>query len=253
MKLAQRLTIGGLTLIAAGALLVPNAGATTAPPWGTSWCSGSTWTGQFGINNDDPYVATVTALSVTNGVTLDRSCCRVDHRRIQGQRICRHRPAVEPRFLHRDHHLGLANRCQHRPADADPGRDETGGLRARRDLHDGRDVIKHRSVDHGRKHLNHCDHGRFHHRRNHTATTDISATTAAQTSTTAARATTTASAGSGTGSSPTVLAAVQTVKLPVTGKASGRVSLLAAATIVAGVLLVSISNIGRPAATDKRR
>jgi hypothetical protein len=71
MALAKRLTVGGLTLIAAWALVTPTATATTIPTWSFSQCTtATTWSGLFGINNDEPVAATVTAYSVTGGVTL---------------------------------------------------------------------------------------------------------------------------------------------------------------------------------------
>jgi hypothetical protein len=71
MALAKRLTLGGLTLIAAWAIIAPTATATTIPTWSFSQCTtATTWSGLFGINNDEPLAATVTAYSVTGGVTL---------------------------------------------------------------------------------------------------------------------------------------------------------------------------------------
>jgi hypothetical protein len=72
MALTKRLTLATLIALAISLFSSTMAQATTLPIWKRSECaaSGSTWTGFAGINNDNPTPATVTALSVTNGVQL---------------------------------------------------------------------------------------------------------------------------------------------------------------------------------------
>jgi LPXTG-motif cell wall-anchored protein len=71
VETAKRLMIGGfLSLIFV--LFAPAAArANGVSTWTNSWCGpSSTWSGLAGLNNDYPAPATVTGLTVSNGVTL---------------------------------------------------------------------------------------------------------------------------------------------------------------------------------------
>jgi hypothetical protein len=72
MALTKRLTLATLVALAVSLFSSSMAQATSLPIWKRSECTvaGATWTGYAGINNDNPVRATVTALSVTNGVQI---------------------------------------------------------------------------------------------------------------------------------------------------------------------------------------
>jgi hypothetical protein len=72
MALTKRLTVASLAALAISLFSASAATATTLPTWSRAQCAavGPTWNGYPGINNDNPVPATVTALSVTNGVQV---------------------------------------------------------------------------------------------------------------------------------------------------------------------------------------
>jgi hypothetical protein len=72
VALTKRLTVASLAALAISLFSAGAAKATTLPTWSWAQCaaSGPTWNGYPGINNDNPVPATVTALSVTNGVQV---------------------------------------------------------------------------------------------------------------------------------------------------------------------------------------
>ncbi len=72
MALTKRLTVASLAALAISVFSASAAQATTLPTWSWAQCAavGPTWNGYPGINNDNPVTATITALSVTNGVQV---------------------------------------------------------------------------------------------------------------------------------------------------------------------------------------
>lgn len=72
MVLTKRLTVASLAALAISLFSASAAQATTLPTWSWAQCAavGPTWNGYPGINNDNPMSATITALSVTNGVQV---------------------------------------------------------------------------------------------------------------------------------------------------------------------------------------
>jgi hypothetical protein len=72
MALTKRLTLASLAALTISLFSASAAKATTLPTWSWVQCAsvGPTWNGYPGINNDNPTPATVTALSVTNGVQV---------------------------------------------------------------------------------------------------------------------------------------------------------------------------------------
>ncbi len=72
MALTKRLTVASLAALAISLFSATAATATVLPTWSRAQCAavGPTWNGYPGINNDNPVPATVTALSVTNGVQV---------------------------------------------------------------------------------------------------------------------------------------------------------------------------------------
>ncbi len=72
MVLTKRLTAASLAALAISLFSASAAQATTLPTWSWAQCAavGPTWNGYPGINNDNPVSATITALSVTNGVQV---------------------------------------------------------------------------------------------------------------------------------------------------------------------------------------
>jgi hypothetical protein len=72
MALTKRLTLASLAALTISLFSASAAEATTLPTWSWVQCAavGPTWNGYPGINNDNPTPATVTALSVTNGVQV---------------------------------------------------------------------------------------------------------------------------------------------------------------------------------------
>jgi hypothetical protein len=71
METAKRLIIGGFLLLIFVLLSPATARANGVSTWTNSWCGpSSTWSGLAGLNNDYPGPATVTGLTVSNGVTL---------------------------------------------------------------------------------------------------------------------------------------------------------------------------------------
>jgi hypothetical protein len=72
VALTRRRTVASLAVLAISLFSASAAQATTLPTWARAQCAaaGPTWNGYPGINNDNPVPATVTALTVTNGVQL---------------------------------------------------------------------------------------------------------------------------------------------------------------------------------------
>ncbi len=72
MALTKRLTVASVAALAISLFSASAANATVLPTWSWAQCAavGPTWNGYPGINNDNPVPATVTALSVTNGVQV---------------------------------------------------------------------------------------------------------------------------------------------------------------------------------------
>ena len=71
METAKRLIIGGFLLLIFVLLNPAAARANGVSTWTNSWCGpASTWSGLAGLNNDYAGPATVTGLTVSNGVTL---------------------------------------------------------------------------------------------------------------------------------------------------------------------------------------
>ena len=72
MALTKRLTAASLAALVISLFSASAAEATVLPTWSRARCAavGPTWSGYPGINNDNPVPATVTALSVTNGVQV---------------------------------------------------------------------------------------------------------------------------------------------------------------------------------------
>ena len=71
METAKRLIIGGFLLLIFVLLSPAAARANGVSTWTNSWCGpSSTWSGLVGLNNDYPGPATVTGLTVSNGLTL---------------------------------------------------------------------------------------------------------------------------------------------------------------------------------------
>lgn len=72
MALTKRLTLASFVALAISLFSASAAQATVLPTWSWAQCAavGPTWNGYPGINNDNPVSATVTALSVTNGVQV---------------------------------------------------------------------------------------------------------------------------------------------------------------------------------------
>lgn len=71
METAKRLIIGGFLLLIFVLLTPAAARANGVSTWTNSWCGpASTWSGLAGLNNDYSGPATVTGLTVSNGVTL---------------------------------------------------------------------------------------------------------------------------------------------------------------------------------------
>lgn len=68
---AKRVIVGGFLLLSFVVLSPAAARANGVSTWTNNWCGpSSTWSGLAGLNNDYPGPATVTGLTVTNGVTL---------------------------------------------------------------------------------------------------------------------------------------------------------------------------------------
>jgi LPXTG-motif cell wall-anchored protein len=71
VETAKRLIIGGFLLLIFVLLSPAAARANGVSTWTNSWCGpSSTWSGLVGLNNDYPGPATVTGLTVSNGLTL---------------------------------------------------------------------------------------------------------------------------------------------------------------------------------------
>jgi hypothetical protein len=72
MALTKRLTLASLAALTISLFSASAAQATVLQTWSWAQCAavGPTWNGYPGINNDNPTPATVTALSVTNGVQV---------------------------------------------------------------------------------------------------------------------------------------------------------------------------------------
>jgi LPXTG-motif cell wall-anchored protein len=71
VETAKRLIVGGFLLLIFVLLSPAAARANGVSTWTDSWCgSSSTWSGLVGLNNDYPGPATVTGLTVSNGLTL---------------------------------------------------------------------------------------------------------------------------------------------------------------------------------------
>lgn len=71
METAKRLITGGFLLLIVVLLTPAAARANGVSTWTNSWCGpASTWSGLAGLNNDYSGPATVTGLTVSNGVTL---------------------------------------------------------------------------------------------------------------------------------------------------------------------------------------
>jgi hypothetical protein len=71
VETAKRLIIGGFLMLILVLLAPAAARANGVSTWTDSWCGpASTWSGLAGLNNDYPGPATVSALAVSNGVTL---------------------------------------------------------------------------------------------------------------------------------------------------------------------------------------
>jgi hypothetical protein len=71
VETAKRLIVGGFLLLIFVLLSPAAARANGVSTWTNSWCGpSSTWSGLVGLNNDYPGPATVTGLTVSNGVTV---------------------------------------------------------------------------------------------------------------------------------------------------------------------------------------
>jgi LPXTG-motif cell wall-anchored protein len=71
VETAKRLIVGGFLLLIFVLLSPAAARANGVSTWTDSWCGpSSTWSGLVGLNNDYPGPATVTGLTVSNGLTL---------------------------------------------------------------------------------------------------------------------------------------------------------------------------------------
>jgi hypothetical protein len=71
VETAKRLIVGGFLSLIFVLLSPAAARANGVSTWTNSWCGpSSTWSGLAGLNNDYPGPATVTGLTVSNGVTL---------------------------------------------------------------------------------------------------------------------------------------------------------------------------------------
>ncbi len=90
METAKRSIIGGFLLLIFVLLSPAAARANGVSTWTNSWCGpSSTWSGLAGLNNDYPGPATVTGLTVSNGVTLSNMTVgqvigSFDHGNIEG-------------------------------------------------------------------------------------------------------------------------------------------------------------------------
>lgn len=71
MRTRKRLTVGSFLIVFTLGVLSPTAHANEITVWSSSWCGpDSAWTGLAGLNNDNPGPATITGLTVSNGVSL---------------------------------------------------------------------------------------------------------------------------------------------------------------------------------------
>jgi LPXTG-motif cell wall-anchored protein len=71
VETAKRLIVGGFLLLVFVLFAPAAARANGVSTWTDSWCGpSSTWSGLAGLNNDYPGPATITGLTVSNGVTL---------------------------------------------------------------------------------------------------------------------------------------------------------------------------------------
>ncbi len=90
METAKRSIIGGFLLLIFVLLSPAAARANGVSTWTNSWCGpSSTWSGLAGLNNDYPGPASVTGLTVSNGVTLSNMTVgqvigSFDHGNIEG-------------------------------------------------------------------------------------------------------------------------------------------------------------------------